>query len=312
VAANITAATAPCSWGVWYADGRPSSTSWKVFMDGASKAGYKALELGPDGYLPKDNSELIDELSSRNMSVCAGTACVKLDQYRNFAELRTELEMLCSRIADLDERQKRGERFLVVMDESDVGEYSEKKSAYDAGVWRKYFSLLKDLRLWTSDQWNITTVFHPHIKSIIETEEEILRMLDFCGIKLCFDTGHHSYVNGECEYNAGFVGVDTSVPGFIKKYSSHIAYLHFKNVDGQIHKKVIDEKLSSDTAFDLDVMCDLDKGTVDFTELKQALDEINYKGIGVIEMDKPHAPANEAYEAAKSNLNFLRKIRMVP
>ena len=304
MAAKITIATAPCSWGVWYAGGQPSGTDWRVFLDGAAEAGYEALELGPDGYLPKDNARLIAELTSRNMRVCAGTACIKLDQYRNFAGLQAEMEGICSRIADLNERQPGWGRFLVVMDESDVGEYSEKKAFLDAGAWRNYFTLIKDLHLWTMDRWNITTVYHPHIKSIIETDEEIANMLDFCGIKLCFDTGHHVYVNGGYKYN------DTSALDFIKKYSSRIAYLHFKNVDAGIRKKVNDENLSSDTAFELDVMCDLDKGIIDFTKLKQLLDEINYEGIGVIEMDKPHATADEAFQAAKHNFTFLRDIGM--
>ena len=48
----VKIATAPCSWGVWYADGTPSKTPYELFLDQAAQAGYKALELGPDGYLP--------------------------------------------------------------------------------------------------------------------------------------------------------------------------------------------------------------------------------------------------------------------
>ncbi|MCL2128905.1 MAG: sugar phosphate isomerase/epimerase [Treponema sp.] len=294
MAAKITIATAPCSWGVWYADGRPSGTAWQVFLDGAFKAGYKSLELGPDGYLPKDNKELTAELLSRNMSVCAGTACVKLDQCRSFEELKMQIEGLCSRIAALNVQ------YLVAMDESDVGDYSEKKASFDANTWRTYFTMIKDMRHWTKDCWNIETVFHPHIKTLIETEEEILNLLDFCDIQLCFDTGHHVYVNG-----------DSSAIDFIKKYSSRIAYYHFKNVDAVIRKKVRDENLSSDAAFGLDVMCGLDKGIIDFSELKQILDEKQFEGIGVIEMDMPNAQADAAFEAAKQNLNFLRHIGMI-
>jgi inosose dehydratase len=271
-----------------------------VLLDGAAKAGYKALELGPNGYLPKDNMELMVELSSRNMSVCAGTACVKLDQCRNFSELKAQIEGICSRIADLNVS------YLVVMDESDVGDYSEKKASIDKNTWQTYFTMLKELRLWTIDRWNVETVFHPHVKTLIETEEEIVNMLDFCDIKLCFDTGHHAYVNGGCENG------DSSAPDFMRKYSSRIAYLHFKNVDVAIRKKVHDENLSSDTAFDLDVMCDLEKGIIDFTRLKRLLDEVNYTGIGVIEMDMPRASAEAAFEASKRNLAFLRNIRMIP
>ena len=297
--AEITIATAPCSWGVWYADGRPSGTAWRVFLDGAARAGYKALELGPDGYLPKDNRELAAELSSRSMSVCAGTAGLKLDRCRSFGELSAQIESLCLRIADL------GVRYLVVMDESDVGDYSEKKALLDVNAWRAYFSMIKEMHLWTLDRWDIETVFHPHVKTLVETEEEIINLLDFCDIRLCFDTGHHAYVNGGCGHG------DSSAPDFIKKYSSRIGYYHFKNVDAAVLKKVREENLSSDAAFDLDVMCGLDRGIIDFAKLKQVLDEVQYKGIGVIEMDMPNAKADEAFEAAKRNLAFLRSLGMV-
>ena len=58
----------------------------------------------------------------------------------------------------------------------------------------------------------------------------------------------------------------------------------------------------------------IDKLTFPFLEfflINGLADDIQYEGIGVIEMDKPHASADEAFEAAKRNLFFLRKIGMV-
>ena len=59
---QITIGTAPCSWGVFWPDGTPSRTPYNVFLDQAAQAGYKALELGPVGYLPTDQGQLRDEL----------------------------------------------------------------------------------------------------------------------------------------------------------------------------------------------------------------------------------------------------------
>jgi inosose dehydratase len=296
---KITVATAPCSWGVWYADGRPSGTPWNIFLDGAAKAGYKSLELGPPGYLPKDSDILNEVLASRGMSVCAGTASIQFEKFRAFREIQKDIENLCSVVAALNAR------YIVAMDESDVGEFSEKKSSIKKDAWKIIFSIIKDLGVWTREEFNVETVFHPHVKTLIETEKEIADLLDFCEIMLCFDTGHHAYVNGGCEYG------DSSALDFIKKYSSRIAYLHLKNVDGAVRKKVRDENLSSDKAFDLDVMCDLEKGIIDYKKLKDILDDIQYEGIAVIEMDMPNAAAEKAYEAAKRNLEYLQKIRMI-
>ncbi|QQO09135.1 sugar phosphate isomerase/epimerase family protein [Breznakiella homolactica] len=300
MASTITIATAPCSWGVWYADGKPSGTPWNVFLDQAEEAGYKSLELGPDGYLPTEEQTLRNELSQRSLGVCAGTACYRFDQYNSFEDFRPRVETLCRRIKAFDAK------YLVTMDESDVGTFSEKKKDFSGDLWKKYLTMFRDLGLYTKKEFGIETVFHPHIRSLIETEEEIVRMMDFCDLNLCFDTGHHAYVNGGTEQG------DQSAVEFIRKYPERMVYLHFKNVDGKIRKKVADEHLGSDQAFDMDVMCDLRDGIIDFTELKKILDSINYQGIGVIEMDMPRATTDQAFAAAKRNLEYLREIQMIP
>ncbi|MDR2629549.1 MAG: sugar phosphate isomerase/epimerase [Spirochaetaceae bacterium] len=298
--ADVTIATAPCSWGVWYADGRPSGTPWEVFLDQAAAAGYRALELGPLGYLPTDEGRLREELAKRNLSICAGTACFRFDTYQGFDDFRPVVEALCRRVSAL------GAKYLVAMDESDVGRFSEKKARFSPELRTKYFEMFRRLGIFTRETFDVETVFHPHIRSLVETEDEIEGMIEYCGQRLCFDTGHHAYVNG------GVTAPDRSAIDFIRTHSKWIGYLHFKNVDGRIRKKVLEEHLDSDTAFDLDVMGDLDQGIIDFTELKQVLDHIGYSGIGIIEMDKPRATAAEAFAAAKRNLEYLRKIHIIP
>ena len=35
---HVTIATAPCSWGVWYQDGKPSGTPYETFLSQAAEA----------------------------------------------------------------------------------------------------------------------------------------------------------------------------------------------------------------------------------------------------------------------------------
>lgn len=296
---RVKIATAPCSWGVWYADGTPSGTPAQLFLDQAQQAGYQALELGPDGYLPTDRDVLRQELSRRGLEVAAGTACYRFDQYETFEDFRPQVQALCARIADM------GGNYLVTMDESDVGLYSEKKADYTPAIWNKYHTMFKELGQFTQREFGIMTVYHPHIKSLIETEEEIIRMLDATGLNLCFDTGHHAYVNGN-----GLKG-DPSAPNFIRKFAERIKYLHFKQVDGEVYGRVMREHLDSDTAFDIDVMCDIPDGIIDFVEIKRVLEEIGFDGIGVVESDMPKASNEKAFAAAKRNLNYLREIQLI-
>jgi inosose dehydratase len=283
---------------VWYADGTPSGVPSEVFLDQASAAGYKALELGPDGYLPSDPEELKEALDSRGLFVAAGTACWAFDQFDSFDGANgfiENLDALCSRIKQFDGS------YLVAMDESDVGLYSEKKSGYNPQIWNRYLNMFQALSDFTQAEYDIKTVYHPHIKSLIETTEEIERLLEYTDLDLCFDTGHHAYVNGNGQKG------DPSVSAFLRKYADRIPYLHLKQVDGQIYKKVMDEHIDSDTAFDIGVMCDLPDGIIDFVDVKKTLDEIDFEGIAVVESDMAGEALHRAFDSAKRNIAYLQE-----
>lgn len=299
MSSNIIISTAPCSWGVWYADGSPSHTPYELFLDQAAASGYKELEMGPDGYLPVDNHKLHDELDMRGLDICAGTVCYAFDQFNSWEDFRDRLDKLCGRLNTFDAK------YLVAMDESDVGLYSEKKAFFGKDLWNKYLTMFRELGKYTSTQYGIETVYHPHIRSLIETREEILRMMDFTGLNLCLDTGHHAFVNGE-----NIVG-DQSNQVFIRQFAERIKYLHFKNIDGKVFTRVKNENLDSSTAFEMDVMCDLEDGIIDYKDLKTTLDEIGFTGIGVVEQDMPRASNDKIFRSAKRNLEYLRKIEMI-
>lgn len=296
---RIRIATAPCSWGIWYADGTPSGTPWELFLDQAAEAGYQALELGPDGYLPTDEAQLREELEKRGLSVCAGTACYAFDTGASFAHFRPRVEALCKRLNVL------GAKYLVTMDESDVGRFSEKKQSLTAQQWDSFLKKIREMGDYTRGEFGIDVVYHPHVKTMIEYEDEIERLMDFTGLDLCFDTGHHSYANGNGKQG------EPSAPQFMRRYAGRIAYLHFKQVDGAVFRRVMDEHLDADTAFDINVMCDLPDGIIDFTEIRRVLTDIEFSGIAVVESDMPRATNAQAFASAKRNLEYLRQIEII-
>lgn len=296
---NVIIATAPCSWGVWYADGTPSGTPSAVFLEQAGQAGYRELELGPDGYLPADETVLREELAKNNLSIAAGTICWPFDQEADFEAFKDKLAKLCQRVKSL------GGKYIVAMDESDVGQFSEKKENFSSQVWSEFLEKIRLLGLFAKEEYGLEVVWHPHIKSMIETEEEIVRLMNYTGLNLCLDTGHHAYANGTPDDKG------TSVFAFMRKYAERITYLHFKNVDKVVWEKVIREKLDVHAAFGLDIMCDLKDGMIDFKELKNVLDEIQFNGIGVIEQDMPNATPEIAFAAAKRNLSYLKEVKMI-
>lgn len=293
---SITIGTCPCSWGVWYPDGRPSGIPSNIFAAQAAAAGFKAIELGPPGYLPADPSQLRDVLNQYGFTVCAGTGVYEFAHLAGFESIRTELSDLCRLISHFQTP------FLVVMDGTDVGPDGRHKRLWTHDEIKHIHQMIRELGRMTKDQFGIETVFHPHAGTAIETTAEIGAMIEDTGLRLCFDTGHHAYSNGGDQHG------DQSALDFIRLYPDRIAYLHFKNVDGRVKRRVREEELSTQAAFDLDVMCDLEDGVIDFVQLKTVLNEIGFSGYGIIEQDLPHATPETAMAHAERNLEFLRRL----
>ena len=296
---QVTIGTAPCSWGVWWADGTPTGTPWEILRAQAAEGGNRALEMGPDGYLPTDVGQLREELAKRGLSICAGTACYEFAGMRSFAEVRDRVDALCRRLAAFDAK------YLVTMDGSNMGYYGEFKQGLTADDWNRYYAMFGEMGRFTREQYGIETVFHQHNKTLIETEAELVRILEDSQLKLCFDTGHYAAVNG------GWQQGDQSAIDFMRKYAAEIPYLHFKNVNGQVRRMILEEHLAPGDPKGQDVMCDLPDGIIDYVQFRDLLRALDFQGIGIIEQDVPNCTTAEAYEKAKKNLRYLQGIGLI-
>ena len=293
---QVTIGTAPCSWGVWWPDGTPSGTPYNVFLDQAAEAGYKALELGPVGYLPTDIGQLKDELASRGLSICGGTACYDFLKAASFADVRADVDELCKRLLAFDVH------FLMTMDGTAMSR--EEKASLKEQQERTY-RIFGEMGRYCRDTYGIEILMHPERCSLIETREELERLIDL-DLCICFDNGHYAAANG------GWQKGDRSALDFLEAHIDHIPYLHFKNVSGEVRKLELDGELAwNDPRMD-DVMCDLENGIIDYEAYRDLLDRLNFKGVGIIEQDCPHATTQEAFEKAKKNLVYLQKIHLIP
>ena len=296
---EIRIATAPCSWGVFYADGGTSGVPCETFLRQAAEAGYSEIELGPEGYLPEDGALLREALERSHLTVCAGTATIPFGILSADA-CRDWVTPLAERLAALEVRD------MVVMDGTAYEDGLEKKTAWSEAVWSRVYQGISAINTYLRDGFGIRMVFHPHAGTAIEYTAEIEKMLEMGEISLCFDTGHHVYCNG------GTDGPDQSALDFLKAHRDRIPYLHFKNVDGVVRRKAAREHWTVGKAFENQVMCNLADGIIDFCQLRDTLEEIGYRGTAVIEQDMFNQPAEYAYHAAKANLQYLEQIHMIP
>ena len=151
---------------------------------------------------------------------------------------------------------------------------------------------------------SIETLVHPERNSLIESREDLERLIDL-GLSVCFDNGHYTASNG------GWQRGDRSAMEFLRDYIDRIPYLHFKNVSIPLRQMELQQQLPSDDPRIEDIMCDLEDGVIDYEAYRDLLDQLNFCGVGIIEQDCPHATTDEAFAMAKKNLDYLRRIGLV-
>lgn len=97
---GINICGAPCCWGVDDPK-NPFLPPWQRVLYEAGQAGYRAIELGPYGYLPIDVEAVSAELSKNNLAIVAGTIFDDLLSEDNYENLLRQTDDICSLITQL-------------------------------------------------------------------------------------------------------------------------------------------------------------------------------------------------------------------
>lgn len=286
----IRLATAPDAWGVWYAD-NPRQVGWERYLDEVRDAGFSATETGPWGYLPTDPARLTDELGGRGLSICGSALVHPLAPSDALGSLRPRLAQTCQLLKAM------GAEWVVVMD--DCGLPAEGQSrALAPDAWRQMIANTIEAARFVVEEHGLKFTFHPHVGSGVETEEEVVRLLEETPaelVGLCFDFGHHAYT-----------GADAIA--FMRRHAARIPYYHFKNVDPVLLRTIMENGIDYITGFQSGVMCELDRGIVDFAEVKTFLEAGGFDGFAVYEQDMYPCPPDKPFPIARHNRAVLKSL----
>ena len=99
----------------------------------------------------------------------------------------------------------------------------------DDAEWSAYRDRITTIAKMGAEEYGLTVGIHAHAAGFMDFEPELERLLDEVDksiLKICFDTGHHSY--------AGFDPV-----AFMKRHIGRISYMHFKDIDPAVKADVI-------------------------------------------------------------------------
>lgn len=288
---------APCSWGVEFA-GDPRNPDWKSVLKDCAAAGYAGIELGPVGFMPEDPPQVADALAENGLELIGGVV------FRAFHDPAQWEDVLDGSVRTCRALAAHGARDLVLIDSISprraptAGRWDAAEKM-DPAEWIAYRDKIVDVAKMATEEYGLTVGIHAHAAGFMDFEPELERLLDEVDeriLKICFDTGHHSY--------AGFDPV-----AFMRRHVDRISYMHFKDIDPNVKADVIANGTGFYDACGQGIFCNLGDGDVDFAAVKHILLKAEFQGWCTVEQDcDPTLPDTNPLRDAKINREYLATI----
>jgi len=293
---TIRIGNAPCSWGVEFADD-PRNPTWQSVLEDCADAGYRGIELGPVGFMPEDPARLADALSEHGLELIGGVV------FRAFHDPDAWDDVVDASHRTARALRSHGAKHLVLIDSISsrraptAGRAAEAEQM-DSAEWAHYRNRFAEIARIGTEEYGLTVGIHAHAAGFMDFEPELERLLsevDERLLKVCFDTGHHSY--------AGFDPV-----GFMKRNMGRISYMHFKDVDPGIKGEVIASRTGFYDACGQGIFCNLGDGDVDFRSVRQILLDAGFEGWCTVEQDCDPTLDPDPLGDARRNRTYLESI----
>ena len=292
----IRIGNAPCSWGVEFADD-PRNPTWETVLQQCAEAGYKGIELGPVGFMPEDPVLLGDALAQHDLELIGGVV------FRPFHDPLAWNDVLDATHRTARSLAAHGANHLVLIDSiserrAPTAGRVQEAELLSAAEWDGLRNRLAEAARIGTQEYGLTVSIHAHAAGFMDFEPELERLLDEVDeslLKICFDTGHHSY--------AGF---DPVV--FMKRHMDRISYVHFKDTDPKVKAHVIENRIGFYDACGQGMFCNLGQGEVDFPAVRELLETSGYDGWCTVEQDCDPLLDPDPVGDARKNRDYLKSI----
>ncbi|MCU0911348.1 MAG: sugar phosphate isomerase/epimerase [Rhodobacteraceae bacterium] len=293
---TIRIGNAPCSWGVEFA-GDPRNPDWRQVLRDCAGAGYEGIELGPVGYMPENPAELGEALAEHGLTLIGGVVFQPFHDPARWNEVMDAALRTCKALA------AHGAGQLVLIDSISPRRAPTAGRPAEAvqmapDEWAGFRRRIETVARMGTEVYGLTASIHAHAAGFMDFEPELERLLDEVDeavLKICFDTGHHSY--------AGFDPV-----AFMRRHVGRISYMHFKDIDPAVKADAVARRTGFYEACGQGIFCRLGEGDVDFPAVRQVLLGAGYEGWCTVEQDcDPTLPGSPVADAG-ANRQYLASI----
>lgn len=249
-------------------------------------AGYTGCEIG--NKYPKTPDELLKKLNIRGLRI-ANRWFSSFILTKPFEEVEKDFRENCEFLRAVGaKRIGVSEQSHSIQGQMETPVF-EKKYVMNDDEWKTFADGLSRLGV-IAKEYGITMTYHHHMGTVVQTSEEIDKMMDMTdpdSVFLLFDTGHLAYC-GE-DYLA-----------VLSKYAERIKHVHLKDIRPDVVRKVKDEHLSFLQGVRLGAFTVPGDGCIDFRPVFDILDKSGYEGWLLVEAEQDPAVANPFEYAVKA------------
>jgi len=250
--------------------------------------GLAATEVGPDGFLPCEPTAMSRVLGEHGLTAVGGFTPVLLHE-SNYDPI-PEVDRILDRYAATDAK------VLVLSAVTGRSGYDSRPTLDEDG----WTTLLANLnRLWVlAAERGIRAVLHPHVGTMIQTGDEVQRVLDGSAVALCLDTGH-LLIGG------------TDPAELTRQAPDRIGHTHLKDVDQRLAATVRTGDRTYTEAVRDGMYRPLGAGDVDIATIVRDLDQAGYTGWYTLEQDTilTEEPAGEGPVAdVRESLTYITEL----
>jgi inosose dehydratase len=284
-------AAAPISWGICEAPGWGPQLPVDRVLAEARALGITAMEQGALGWLPADPAAQRAKLDEYGMTLLGGFVPLVMHDPGQRDEMLAEAERVASNMAACG-----GTYFVTAI----VGDADWSRPHLTDDEWAELFANLDRVE-GICRAHGLTQVVHPHVDTMIETDEEFDRFLESSTAKFCLDTGHMT-IGG------------TDVVRVAREQFDRIGIVHLKDVDGEVARRERSGELTLMAATEAGLFPSIGDGIVHIAEVVAELESRGYDGWYVMETDvflSELPPEGEGpMRGVERSLAFLRTLEV--
>lgn len=278
-------AGAPISWGVCEVPGWGHQLTPDRVLTEMRELGLEATEFGPQGWLPLAPDERAATIARYGLSAVGAFVPVVLHDpdHDPIPEVDRELDAFAAAGGDV----------LVIAAATGTDGY-DTRPELDAAGWATLLGNL-DRLVDLAESRAVRPTLHPHVGTMVERREEVLRVLTGSRVPLCLDTGH-LLIGG------------TDPVALTREFARRINHVHAKDVRADLARQVQRGELGYTDAVKAGIYVPLGTGDVDIAAIVATLSDADFTGWYVLEQDTvlPAAPIDDGpLTDVRSSLAYL-------